>query len=792
MVQEVHQRVSPSRCEAAEWTFRPHDDAGVGGTRDWVCHEILALMMSFRAAGVPTAIRVAGLVACVLAGLSFVLAVLVVRQGSPELITEVEVGIDAAALEPWRGGYYGVVDRGLPAYELSWDGTPPRAEIIDRRTHEILASSVLARSTLEANRNAVLWLPADAEQLTAERCEFVLDERLVAARGSALSLRLEVPTYEQTSRRWTLLGVVLAVGAAVLLAAASLVAASSAQRAASLLRSCRTGVFLALASTCLLIHFPNVPWLNAETDAASINSFAAALDHPDAFTRDGLLDEQEDFDWYIPAFVSLVRATRVLGLPYHAAYAWLGFLGVWLSLVGYERLFSRISGSAIYGSVAALAIGLLGASYPPNEHWSFAAVLPRSIFAALLPWVLLLGFRWLGPRPAASPRYWWIAAGAAAGLFYIHPVSSPALSAALLVAFLTCPRVSWSARLAGVAAASLVTALIMLPYATRYEGARRGGADGSESLQVLRSIVAPFEPHRFYAAALDLILQTPRYWLLLAGIALVAATARSGRRVFLAMLAGWALVTLLVPELDWVIATSRNRQPFQFNLVRNLRYLDVWLLATLAMLVRTHRQVPLAPLWVSARIAVGRSTCAARSRIPAVALIASALVVLCYSPSAARTVTAVVAQVGASRAAFLGRWRSVPSSRLELLRAVEAFRRPDEAVLVPRDLDFFRQLLIPLAYTWKDPETLSYAAGVEMVEADRVVRRVAELLEPPVDGPRVAAAATESGAGLVVIERWRTTLALRESPDRLFLNDRYVLVRPSSPLHGRTPSRPSP
>lgn len=691
----------------------------------------------------------------------------------------IEVGLDASLLQPWRSGLYGVVEKGLPPYRLSWDGTPPRAEVVDRRTGEVLAPAVLSRGSLEANRNAVLWLRADAEQLNPERCELVLETRHVQERGPFLALRFEVPLPARNLHRWALLTLILMGVAAALRGAANVAGAEPAARLGAFARSCRAGVFLVLAAASFAAHFPGAPWFGPETDVASINSFAAALDHPEAFARDALLDQRRDFDWYIPLFVGLVRGVGRLGLPYSTAYAVLGFLGVWLSFVGYERLFSRISRSEIFGSVASLALILLDASYPPNEHWFFTTVLPRSLFSALLPWVLLLALRWLGPYPAPSPRRWCIAAAAAAGLFFIHPVSSPALSAALFVACLSADGIRLRERLVGVLAAGAVAVLIMLPYALRYGAARQAAESGGQGLEILRTILAPFEPQRFYSDVLHLVMGTPRYWVLLAGLVLVLVARPPGTRLFFGMLAGWGLVTFALPVFDWALAEKLGRQPFQFNLVRNLRYLDVWLLATLALLARAYRRRPLKAIRLRAELTVGRATVAARSRLAGAALIASAVVGLCYAPSAVRTLSSVAAQVGSSRAALLGRWRAVPSARLEALMAIQAFRKDQETVLSSQDLDFFRQFLIPLAYTWKDPETLSYAAGEELVRAKRIVDRERELLEPPVDPAAALALRAATGADLLVIERWRTSLALRESRSRLFLNDRYVIVRPS-------------
>ncbi len=264
-------------------------------------------------------------------------------------------------------------------------------------------------------------------------------------------------------------------------------------------------------------------------------------------------------------------------------------------------------------------------------------------------------------------------------------------------------------------------------------------------------------------------------------MALLLALRPRGTRLFVAMLAGWGVVTFALPALDWALAERLGRQPFQFNLVRNLRYLDVWLLAILALLVRASRRKGRQRLRTGVQITAGRTALAVRARPEAAALAAAALALLCYAPSALRTASSLAAQIGASRATLLGRWRAVPSARLEALQAVQAFRRERETVLTPQDLEFFRQLRIPLVYTWKDPETLSYAAGAELALATRVVRRERALLEPPVDLADALALSTETGAGLLVVERWRTTLPLRESPFRLFQNDRYVVLRPPSP-----------
>ena len=98
------------------------------------------------------------------------------------------------------------------------------------------------------------------------------------------------------------------------------------------------------------------------------------------------------------------------------------------------------------------------AAPPPGEFWTITEILPRTIFSAFVPWVILLAL-----ACASSPRRWWIACAAAGLLVHIHPVSAPVLAGALLTAFVFGSDEPIGARMTGAALGIGALAVTALP-----------------------------------------------------------------------------------------------------------------------------------------------------------------------------------------------------------------------------------------------------------------------------------------------------------------------------------------
>ena len=128
---------------------------------------------------------------------------------------------------------------------------------------------------------------------------------------------------------------------------------------------------------------------------------------------------------------------------------------------------------------------------------------------------------------------------------------------------------------------------VMFPYVLIYAGKYSGTVVTDPNLtklafDVARERFAPgyLEPLVFYRDLAIYIATTPRYWL---GFAALYALCRYRRtalttRVSVGMSVGFAIVTCLIPTLDVIVSSRLGRLPFQIDLIRNLRYLDVWLL----------------------------------------------------------------------------------------------------------------------------------------------------------------------------------------------------------------------
>jgi hypothetical protein len=696
----------------------------------------------------------------------------------------VDVPLSRLNLQPWRDGQlYGVLAaRDLPPYRLTWEGRPPRAQVVERASGRVVAPAVLRWSSLEANRDAVLWSRPDAYRLRVAACQVVLEEEAVEP---GLVLRFEVPDSRRKAARRALLGVALLLLAGTVWAARRIVRTPADRRLATLWSLGVAALAVGLAAVAFLLHFPGSPWSEAETDSASIQSFAAARDRPAAFEHDALLSDPANVSWYTPLYVGTARASRALGLGYGAGFALFAFLATLSGFLGFERLFREISGSPLFGLAGALAITLLSRGYPPNEHWAFGGALPRDLFAGLLPWVVLLA-----ARERERPARWYLPAAAAALLFYVHPVSSPALSSAVLLGLALGSSAPWRRRILGLAGATAATLAVMLPYAWRYASAYERSVSGpAPSLQGLRTIFAPLQPGAFTSRALSMFLHEPRFWVLAAALALLVAPALARRpgagavRMLWGALAGLLIVTFLVPALDWRLAERLGRLPFQIDLPRNLRYLEVILVAALGLVVSRPGRPRAEPVVLDLRLDLRgglrqgrrRSWLAGRAQAAPAALAGVAVLALLYGGSMARSTVAAASRSKASWDALHGELDDVPAARLEMVWAVEAFRRPEQRVLVPFDLDFLRQLSIPLAPTWKDPGTLSYSNPAAMRSALEARRRVDELRRPPVTRRAVREMSARADAQLVALERWRAAPGLQRACKTRFRNDRYVL-----------------
>lgn len=638
---------------------------------------------------------------------------------------------------------------GLPPYELHWDGQPPSAVLVNRQTGAVLAASTFSDDSFSLNRNAV--------RFTDGRVRFVVDGRRWSAARGSLVVRCEA-----VSSRWrytlaALAVVILAFALVVVLGLKSYLSAPVSDRPAARRRLAEAAIFIAIAAVVFAGTYPGAPIRVEEvTDEANINSFAAALDHPDRFALDKLLADPAHYAWYTPVYINIVRVVGRAGFHYATTNAFLGAASALLLLFGFRRLFMAISGNREFSLAATLALGLMfdQGMPPPGETWSILSALPRMVFTACLPWVVLLAF-WCAP----SSRRWWVASGAAGLLMHIHPLSAPALEGALLIGFIAASDESWAARLGGAATATLAAFATMGPYVliftTRYRGTVAiDPAIAARSLELVRATFADLSAGRVLRELVVHRVMTLRILLDAMAVALlVGHRVDRSMRFYLGILAGFAIVTFAVPAVDGAIANYLGRRPYEYEMIRNVRYLDVLVAAALGLGVcRWQGTLQRRRAWIAAG-----AVCA----------------VLALGPGWFETVRAMAGRARLSWRILHGRSDAESGAAQEAIRAVQALRAGGERVSGPVGL---RQFDVPLAFVPKDVIGLTYSTGSGLIESVDAVNHSQRLFAAPITDESLAQLSSVLDAQLFLLRRHQLDSSLARSPRVLFENNVYAIV----------------
>lgn len=173
------------------------------------------------------------------------------------------------------------------------------------------------------------------------------------------------------------------------------------------------------------------PELTITGDAANIASFAAAIDHPDLFTGDELLENHENFGFYKTIHIPVIRWLGKFSGGYGNAFMRLSWLHMFLQAAGFYLLGCVIFRVRIWAAIFSFVALWFGIILVIGEFWGiYKDPLPRVSFQALLPFLLAACYYWRD-KPARWP---WLM-GAAGLLMYVHPVSTPAWGLALWCGF---------------------------------------------------------------------------------------------------------------------------------------------------------------------------------------------------------------------------------------------------------------------------------------------------------------------------------------------------------------------
>ncbi len=684
----------------------------------------------------------------------------------------VDVPISQSELTQQPDSICGQFRTGLPKFRLRWDGEPPRAWLADRQTGEALAPPLLLESSLSLNSRGVLWFGEGD-------CRFAVDRATYETIGDDLILRVEKFGSRSTFYSWSLAALICGLLAFVCRQNARIYSLLPSRRAAVHWDEARSMAFVLISLASVLVFFPGHPVAHMSGDPANIHSFAAATAAPDEMAGDAVLSDSRNFKWYTPLYVKVVQAFGWMGFHYSTSRAFLVLISSLAGLFGYYHLFRIISRSAMFAFVATLGLWFLKAHYPPNENWGPMLVLPRTVYGAFMPWVAVLALRVM-----SRPQWWWLPAAASGLLFYVHPVSSPALTGAILMGFVCGGPGKWWQRVAWATLGGGAALAIMFPYVMVYAGKYSGtvGANAAvtaQAFEIARERFAPgyLEPLVFYRDLALYLAFNPRYWMGIAGLVMLCRY-RHGTlttRVSVGMTLGYVIVTCVIPTLDVIVSSRMGRLPFQIDLIRNLRYLDVWLLGIVAAALREVNRPDWGRTWaLQFRVAMTKFLDAREVSWRLVPAAAVALILVCYAPSATRSSYRLVEFSYDNLTILVGKPHGELAQEMEAFRAVKTMRRAGEVVGGSFHL---RQIHIPVAYNNKDLGVLAYSSPANLVAAKHVLRQSADRMTWPLDQSAAIDQAAILDAEILLLPRNDVTPGLARSDRVLFQNASNILVR---------------
>ncbi len=708
-----------------------------------------------------------------LVGLTLVCGVLAaVEFRALRHVTLIDVPLSQAELTQQPDSICGQFRTGLPKFRLRWDGEPPRAWLADRQTGEALAPPLLLESSLSLNNRGVLWHREGD-------CRFAVDRATYETIGDDLILRVEKIGSRSTFYSWSLAMLICGLLAYICWQNARIYSVPLPMRSAVRWDETRAMVFVLISLASVLVFYPGHPVAHMSGDPANIHSFAAALASPEEMAGDAVLSDTRNFKWYTPLYVKLVQSFGWMGFHYSTSRAFLALVSSLAGLFGYYHLFRIISRSAMFAFVATLGLWFLKAHYPPNENWGPMLVLPRTVYGAFMPWVAVWALRLM-----SRPQWWWLPAAASGLLFYVHPVSSPAITGAILMGCVwggpgkVWMRLAWGT-LGGAAALA-----IMFPYVMVYAGKYSGtvvpdAAITAQAFEIARERFAPgyLEPLVFYRDLALYIALNPRYWMGIAALVLLCRYRRTSltTRVSVGMTLGYVIVTCLIPTLDVIVSSRMGRLPFQIDLIRNLRYLDVWLLGMVAAALREINRPDWGRNWaLQFRVAVTRFLDPRDISWRLVPAATIALVLVCYVPAAMRSSYRLAEFSYDNLTILVGRPYGEMAQEMEAFRAVRTMRRATEVVGGSFHL---RQMHIPVAYNNKDLGVLAYSSPANLVAAKQVLRQSADRMAWPLDQSAALDQAAILDAEILLLPRDEITPGLARSNRVLFQNAAHVLVR---------------
>lgn len=319
-------------------------------------------------------------------------------------------------------------------------------------------------------------------------------------------------------------------------------------------------------------------------DAANIASFAAALDHPDLFSKDPLLSNPDNFAFYFTIHVPMIRLLNHVFGNYGTAFISLLFPILFAQLMGFYYLGNVLYHNRFWAFLLAI-VTAVSVTLPLGEFWGFYVdPIPRLLFQAFLPFLLGAAIKWGG-----QAKFWpWIM-GCAGLLVYAHPVSAPAWGVAILLGlwFSVPSSITSTHRFKMMIMSGLFFLIVITPFAVNYltTFSHSQAKDYDQVMEILSYrfspgyLNLPLALQIFYQEIINSNLINRGLWIWTGvgfGLVTYLQKKNSIQNRYSYVLASWwiglLLISVALPLIEHEALKALRRTPLEFDLIRGLRY----------------------------------------------------------------------------------------------------------------------------------------------------------------------------------------------------------------------------
>ncbi len=316
-------------------------------------------------------------------------------------------------------------------------------------------------------------------------------------------------------------------------------------------------------------------------------SLSAAQDNPELFVRDPFLSNEKNINSYNMLHIPLLKTLNKVFGNYGTAAAFLLPFAIFLHLSGYYLLGVSIFKNPWAGLLVSLLLSTPTVTY--YDFWGLILdALPGFLYQSLIPFVLALSIRY-----GRNPQWWPLILGAVGILNYVHPLSTPSWSIAVMLAlWMSVPELSFWERIRKMTLAGLVLLAVLVPFIANYVNSTvlevSNVISYEQTLSILESRFSTmsgqgflFPITVFFARGVENSFDIVWYlvWVFGVGGIVVGLIYRRDVEgtVHLRQIAAWILgiffVGGFVPAVEQIVFAYLRQIPPEFEILRTLRYL---------------------------------------------------------------------------------------------------------------------------------------------------------------------------------------------------------------------------